>query len=418
MSPVRGSDNGPSRDEAMKYAPRKARPAEARSTEAYSPLGLPPAEFDGALPSRLTPRREPPRTAGRRANTFGGDAAVAELRTRLALQPHHLDELPTRAGGSATLMWAGRITGVAVVLAVGFTGYRWGAAPHPAPVVSLAHPASQQARPQPVAAHDTVTARSQDTRSQDVRTQDTRSHDTRSQDAGQTTVANAVPVAFSPPGRGALPPAPRIVRQQLALGTVPALAADTVARLPVTAPDAVARAAVVIGGLLPGAMLSAGQPVTPTAWRVAVTDLPVAVTPPQGFSGVMSLNLELRAPDGTVADRGSVRLEWIARSAPAAGRPAAAAKPRVQHDAGEIALIIRRGEELMKNGDAASARLMYQRAAEAGDATAAFRLAETYDPAVRSTGLAPDADRAHTWYARAKDLGFPMAAERLDRLPQ
>jgi len=59
---------------------------------------------------------------------------------------------------------------------------------------------------------------------------------------------------------------------------------------------------------------------------------------------------------------------------------------------------------------------MYQRAAEAGDATAAFRLAETYDPTLRSSGLAPDIDRAHTWYAKAKDLGAAQASERLERL--
>jgi len=288
-------------------------------------------------------------------------------------------------------MWAGRITSVAVVVAVGFAGYRWGSLPHATPLGPVARPAA----PVPVAAVTPVA--------------------TRTQDAGQTIV-NALPVTFSPPGKNALPPPPRAARPQLTVGTVPALQPDAVVRLPLSAGDAAARAVIVIGGLLPGSTVSAGQLVTPTAWRVTVKDLPVQVTPPPGFAGAMDLNVDLHAVDGSIADRAGLRLEWLRKNAPAAPKPAVSSKPRVQHDPGEIAQIIRRGEELMRDGDAASARLMYQRAAESGNATAAFRLAETYDPMVRSIGLAPDLDRAHRWYAKAKDLGAPQAAERLERL--
>lgn len=416
MSAVRGPDNDPAQDGALRYAPKKSRSGESYSGEtysgesssgdarsgdpAYSPLGLPRAEFDAVVPTPVgrRPARpprgagEPPRGPGRQPATPGGPSgSTAIVRTRRALQPQRLAQPQRTPGASVALTWAGRVTGVAVVVAVGFTGYRWGSVPHAVPVMgSLALPTAAVA---PVAP--------------------------RSQDAGPATgqtVVNAVPVMFSPPDKNPLPPPPRMVRQQLTVGTMPALQADTAVRLPLSAGDATPRSVVMIGGMAPGSTVSAGQAVTPTAWRVTVKDLPVRLTPPPGFVGAMALNVELHGLDGGLTDRADLRLEWLRRNAPAAPAPVAPSKPRTQHDPGEIAQIMRRGDELMRTGDAASARLMYQRAAESGDATAAFRLAETYDPMVRSIGLAPDLDRAHRWYAKAKDLGAPQAAERLDRL--
>jgi TPR repeat protein len=62
-------------------------------------------------------------------------------------------------------------------------------------------------------------------------------------------------------------------------------------------------------------------------------------------------------------------------------------------------------------------RLVYQRTADAGDPAAAFALAETFDPqALAEAGIPPDTGLARTWYARARDMGFAQAAERLERL--
>jgi TPR repeat protein len=52
---------------------------------------------------------------------------------------------------------------------------------------------------------------------------------------------------------------------------------------------------------------------------------------------------------------------------------------------------------------------MFERAAEAGEAAAAFALAETYDPvALRRLrlrgGIAPDVALARRWYETARDL--------------
>ena len=81
------------------------------------------------------------------------------------------------------------------------------------------------------------------------------------------------------------------------------------------------------------------------------------------------------------------------------------------------------GAELMANGDVTAARMMFERAAEAGEAAAAFALAETYDPAVLRRlrlrgGIAPDVALARRWYEKARDLGSIAAPERIVRLTQ
>jgi hypothetical protein len=84
----------------------------------------------------------------------------------------------------------------------------------------------------------------------------------------------------------------------------------------------------------------------------------------------------------------------------------------------QIALWVKRGEDFTAAGDFASARLVFQRAAEAGDAKAALMLAETYDPNILRAGVAPDTAMARLWYEKAKDLGSPEAQRRLERLDQ
>jgi TPR repeat protein len=204
---------------------------------------------------------------------------------------------------------------------------------------------------------------------------------------------------------------------ELTVGAVRPLQADEVARLTVSAADAGANATVVVGGLEPGSVLSAGRQEGPNAWRLAVDELAsMAVLPPRGFVGTMALTFELHLANNTVADRKAVQLEWSGKSVIAPVN-----SPPRQHDAAEVALMMRSGAELMTNGDVAGARLLYQRAAEAGEAVAAFALAETYDPLVLRKlnargGIAPDVALAQSWYEKARDLGSANAPERLERL--
>lgn len=100
---------------------------------------------------------------------------------------------------------------------------------------------------------------------------------------------------------------------------------------------------------------------------------------------------------------------------PAAQEKTTAASPaketrRIAHD--ELAALIRRGEEILKTGDTAAARLLLERAAEAGSARAAFLIGTSYGTA--SPGRRPaDAEAARSWFQRAADLGSPEAQQRL-----
>ena len=112
--------------------------------------------------------------------------------------------------------------------------------------------------------------------------------------------------------------------------------------------------------------------------------------------------------------------------APRAATTPQAPPPPVQSPAGqhlsatELAGLVTRGDEFLSAGDIASARLFYERAADAGDSAAALRLGATFDPnflgRVGVRGNPGDPAQAASWYRRARDLGDAAAAERLKNL--
>jgi TPR repeat protein len=75
----------------------------------------------------------------------------------------------------------------------------------------------------------------------------------------------------------------------------------------------------------------------------------------------------------------------------------------------EIKSLIDRGRQYLAAGDVAAARLLFNRAANAGDVTAAVAMGTTYDPAVLGShgvrGLSGDPQRARGWYEKAAELG-------------
>ena len=89
-------------------------------------------------------------------------------------------------------------------------------------------------------------------------------------------------------------------------------------------------------------------------------------------------------------------------------------------DPEEIAILVKRGEEFLKNGDIAAARLFLRRAASAGNAQAALALGATFDPAFLAEqgvlGFAPDLVQARAWYEKAGELGSSEASRRIERL--
>jgi TPR repeat protein len=74
----------------------------------------------------------------------------------------------------------------------------------------------------------------------------------------------------------------------------------------------------------------------------------------------------------------------------------------------------------LAQGRVAPARQLDARAADLGLAEAAMALAATYDAAELKQphlrGIRPDAREARRWYERARALGAPDAAQRLQRL--
>jgi hypothetical protein len=86
-----------------------------------------------------------------------------------------------------------------------------------------------------------------------------------------------------------------------------------------------------------------------------------------------------------------------------------------------IASLVARGNELLRDGDFSSARLILQRAADAGEADAALTLGSTYDPSILAQlgirGEVANVDLARTWYEKAQEFGSVEASSRLKTLP-
>jgi TPR repeat protein len=85
-----------------------------------------------------------------------------------------------------------------------------------------------------------------------------------------------------------------------------------------------------------------------------------------------------------------------------------------------VETLMRRGDAMLATGDVGAARLLFQRAAEAGNARAATATGKTFDPNVLlqsgAVGVAGDPDHAAFWYRRAMALGDKSAESWLRRL--
>jgi hypothetical protein len=91
-----------------------------------------------------------------------------------------------------------------------------------------------------------------------------------------------------------------------------------------------------------------------------------------------------------------------------------------QFDQKEIIVFLNRGKNLIASGDLAAARIVLRRAVEANNAEAALALAATYDPLVlrefKVYGFTGDAAIARIWYEKATKLGSSVAPRRLEIL--
>jgi hypothetical protein len=110
--------------------------------------------------------------------------------------------------------------------------------------------------------------------------------------------------------------------------------------------------------------------------------------------------------------------EALAAPSAAPGRTAAPSVRKL--DPEQTKLLMKQGEEFVAAGDLITARLVFQRAAEAGDASGALAMGATYDPIVQAKlgvrGIGSDVETARRWYEKARDYGSPDAARRLELL--
>jgi len=193
-----------------------------------------------------------------------------------------------------------------------------------------------------------------------------------------------------------------------------------------------AGATVFFYGLVPDTRLSAGTQVGTSGWRVDARDLDrLLIRAPRDFVGAVDAKIDLRLADNRIADTQTLRYEWMRPAKPAEPPPVASVpKPAPRHadspvvrlDDAEITALIKRGEDFLRSGDLASARLLLRRAAEAGSADAALALGETFDPLyveqLGAIGIKPDPALAREWYQKAAELGSDTARQQLAKLAQ
>jgi hypothetical protein len=130
--------------------------------------------------------------------------------------------------------------------------------------------------------------------------------------------------------------------------------------------------------------------------------------------------LQASQPPQPVQPPRALERETVARlpaAPPAADVPPASKPPVRTLSQDDIVLLIKQGEQFIAAGDVVTARIVFQRAAEAGDPNAAVALGATYDPTVLArlgvVGMGADVEKARSWYQKAESLGSPEAARRL-----
>jgi len=241
--------------------------------------------------------------------------------------------------------------------------------------------------------------------------------------------------------------------QRPAIKVAPAIATEAGTQVPlsiaITPPGAAPpRSFVRVKGLPPMAALSDGHAIAPGAWAVALTALPnLQITVPVGAIGRSEIVITLVALDGAVLAEAKSALDVsVARQAE---RPPSPREPGLPPGASMLRAVVplpsaveptrpaprnlptppeqeralrmlKKGEEQLAEGNVAGARLLYERAAEAGLALGAMSLAATFDAdelaKLQVRGIQADAKEARRWYERARQLGAAEAEQRLRRL--
>jgi len=177
----------------------------------------------------------------------------------------------------------------------------------------------------------------------------------------------------------------------------PALAATKVKVVQVHASDAAARPA------FAPIETPAASHITLAADEKALAPAGVVPLPLQQPSWLPGISIAVKTPEP---------------APPLASASGAASKSALAPE--DIATLVRRGKAFMTDGDVVAARLLLQRAAEAGNAEAALALGASFDPLIikqaGGIGVQTDAAQARQWYQKAAALGSDVATKQLANL--
>jgi hypothetical protein len=173
----------------------------------------------------------------------------------------------------------------------------------------------------------------------------------------------------------------------------------------------------------PGIASSPASPELPTlAPKEALPASPQVVLSTEPDAAAMEAPLAATSADGpfTPAPDPSLPARSMALAVPpaaaAAGKPAVSVAPLLPQ--ATLALLLRRGDQLLAVGDLSGARLMFGRAAASGSAAAAIAMGKTYDPAFLNrigAVIAPNPAAAAEWYRRGAALGGAEAGAQPHR---
>ncbi len=311
----------------------------------------------------------------KRQPVFEGDAALRELRSRLALSPDQMPEPPLYHGKTPIFAVVARLMGVMVLAAGGALGFLWITAPHAAAPDGQA--ASPSAADMALVSYRSVEAAQAAPAAENIaprRSTDTTSNQATWRMANYTRGTDGVgtsPAAQAPGISVPRAPASRAVPAPAAVAAPPpAPPRPTAAPPPAASPPTPAAAASLPSVPVPASRVPAAPLATPVA----------APTSPPQQSNVAS------------------------------------------PDRDEVAALLARARSYLSAGDVAAARLVLRRAAERDDPQAALALGGTYDPSVlKRLGIInfhADPTQAREWYRRAAELGSADASLRLDQLVQ
>ena len=265
------------------------------------------------------------------------------------------------------------------------------------------------------------------------------------QPAAAVPVTRPAPPPTAAPRQAALPaPQPEAPGQKLAARDASG-AADGPIKLDIRVADASDKEESLISlkGLPAEARLSTGIDVGGGQWLLPPARLKdLTVTLPKGTTGEFGLEVQLLKDDAQTSlsdpvsfdlrvapkrQEGAVVLPSSTAAAPA-GTEQASRLAVLPDDTPQIEtdfltqMLIRDGNRLMRDGDIASARRLYEQAAANGNAEAALAMGRSYDPSYFEklpvkTGK-PDPATAFEWYKKALEGGLVTARVKIDALKQ